>query len=89
MNTSCPSQNIEMSVSWTGSKMAGSNYLYQNGGPPNKRRKFEDPVEMTIITDVNNKCLEYIFKPLILSDLLNISDAMKSLNNAASLSFAS
>lgn len=64
----------------------------QNGVPPKKRRKVDlpdEPVEMTHITDVNNDCLEQIFKHLDLSDLLNLADTSKLLNNAVHLAFKS
>lgn len=60
--------------------------------PPSKRHRQnspDEPVEITNITDINDDCLEHIFKKLSFDDLLNVADSCKRLKNAARLAFTS
>lgn len=59
---------------------------------PNKRhrqRSPDEPVEVTNIIDINDDCLEHIFKKLSFDGLLNVADSCKRLQNATRLAFTS
>lgn len=65
----------------------------ETGGPPNKRQRsvqvVDQPTELKTIKDMNDDCLEHIFKKLDLTDLLNVAHSTKQLLRAACLAFAS
>lgn len=69
--------------------------LAQNGKPSAKRKNDngaaepnESPDQLKII-DLNNDCLEHIFKYLSLVELLNVADARKSLKDGIDQAFTS
>lgn len=58
----------------------------------NKKMKLQpsdEPIFTTNITDLDDDCLEYIFKKLNLSDLLNVADSSKSFKKALNLAYLS
>lgn len=63
----------------------------QDDGIPLKKRKIAESLldPMMDVMDVNNDCLEHVFKYLAFSDLLNVADSSKALLEAAQLAYAS